>query len=44
MLACDEQMRRLAKSGEGMGDRTELDGLGTRSDNERNAILAQLSP
>jgi hypothetical protein len=44
MLAGDEQVRRLAESGKGMGDWTELDGFGTRSDNERNTILAQLSP
>jgi hypothetical protein len=44
MLAGDEQVRRLAKGGEGMSNRTELDGFGTRSYDERNAILAQLSP
>ena len=44
MLAGDEQMRRLAESGEGTSNWTELDGLGTRSYNERDTILAQLSP
>ena len=44
MLASDEQVRWLAEGGEGMGNRTELDGFGTRSYDERNAILAQLSP
>jgi hypothetical protein len=44
MLAGDEQVGRLAESGEGMGNRAELDGFGTRSYNERNTILAQLPP
>jgi hypothetical protein len=44
MLAGDEQMRRLAESGEGMSDGTELDGLRARSYDERNTILAQLPP
>jgi hypothetical protein len=44
MLTGDEQNWRLAESGEGLGNRTELDGLGTRSYHERDAILAQLSP
>jgi hypothetical protein len=44
MLAGHEQAGLLAEGGERMGNRAELDGLGTRSDNERNAILAQLSP
>jgi len=44
VLAGDKQMWRLAEGGEGMGNRTELDGFGTRSDNERNTILAQLPP
>jgi hypothetical protein len=44
MLAGDEQVRRLAEGGEGMGYRTELDGFRTRSYNERNTTLAQLSP
>jgi hypothetical protein len=44
MLAGNEQMRRLAKGGESMGNWTEFDGLRTRSDNERNAVLAQLPP
>jgi hypothetical protein len=44
MLAGDEQVRRLAESGESMGNRAEFDGLRTRSDNERNAVLAQLPP
>ena len=44
MLAGDEQPRRLAKGGERMGNWTELDGFGTRSNYERNAILAQLPP
>jgi hypothetical protein len=44
MLAGDKQVRWLAKSGEGMSNRTELDGLGTRSYDERDTILAQLSP
>jgi hypothetical protein len=44
VLAGDEQVRRLAVGGESMGNRTELDGLRTRSDNERNAVLAQLPP
>ena len=39
-----EQMWRLAKSGETIGNRTEFDGFRTRSYDERNAILAQLSP
>jgi hypothetical protein len=44
MLAGDEQMRRLAKGGKSVGNWTELDGLGTRSYDERDTILAQLSP
>jgi len=44
VLASDEQVRRLAKGGEGAGDWTELDGLRARSYNERDTILAQLSP
>ena len=44
MLAGDEQVRRLAEGGERVGNRAELDGFGTRSDDERDAILAQLSP
>lgn len=44
VLAGDEQMRRLAESGEGVGNRAELDGFRARSYNERNTILAQLSP
>lgn len=44
MLPGDEQNWRLAEGGKGMGNRTELDGLGTRSYDERDAILAQLSP
>ena len=44
MLAGDEQMRRLAEGGKRMGNRTEFDGFGTRSYNERDTILAQLSP
>jgi hypothetical protein len=44
VLPGDEQVRRLAKSGEGMGNGTELDGFRTRSYDERNAILAQLPP
>jgi len=39
-----KQVRRLAESGEGMGNSTELNGFGTRSYDKRNAILAQLSP
>ena len=44
MLASDDKSRRLAEVGERMGNRAELDGFGTRSDNERDTILAQLSP
>ena len=44
MLARDEQVRRLTEGGEGIGDRTQFDGFRARSDNERNTILAQLSP
>jgi len=44
MLTGDEQVRWFAESGEGMGNRTELDGFGTRSNNERNTRLAQLPP
>jgi hypothetical protein len=44
MLAGHEQGGRLAKGSQGMGNGTELDGFGTRSNNERNTILAQLSP
>ena len=44
MLPGDEQMRRLIESGKGMGDWTELDRFRARSDNERNTVLAQLSP
>jgi hypothetical protein len=44
VLAGDEKARRLAERGEGMGNRTELDGFRARSYNERDTILAQLSP
>jgi len=44
MLAGDEQMRWLAEGGEGMSNRAELDGFGTRSYDERDTILAQLPP
>jgi hypothetical protein len=44
VLAGDEQVRRLAEGGESMSNWTELDGLGTRSYDERDTILAQLSP
>lgn len=44
MLTGDEQVRWLVEGGEGMGNRAELDGFGTRSNNERNTGLAQLSP
>jgi hypothetical protein len=44
MLASHEQAGRLAKGGQGMGNGTELDSFGTRSNYERNTILAQLSP
>jgi 3-methyladenine DNA glycosylase AlkC len=44
VLAGNEQVRRLAESGEGMSDGTELDGLRARSYDERNTILAQLPP
>jgi hypothetical protein len=44
VLAGDEQMRRLAKSGERVSDRAQLDGFRARSDDERDTILAQLSP
>ena len=44
MLAGDEQPRCLAESGKGMGNRTQLDGFRTRSDDERDTRLAQLPP
>ena len=44
MLPGDVQARWLAEVSERMGNRTELDGFRARSDNERNSILAQLSP
>jgi len=44
VLARNVQVRRFAEGGEGMSDRTEFDGFGTRSYDERNAILAQLTP
>ena len=44
MLTGDEQVGRLAEGGECMGNRAELDGFRARSNNERNAILAQLTP
>lgn len=44
VLAGDEQVRQLAEGGESMSNWTELDGLGTRSYDERDTILAQLSP
>ena len=36
VLAGDEQPRGLAKGGQGLGNRTELDGFGTRSNNQRD--------
>jgi hypothetical protein len=44
MLAGNQQPNRLAKRGEGMGNRAELDGFGPCSGNERDTILAQLPP
>jgi hypothetical protein len=44
VLARNEQMRRLAKGGESMSNWTEFDGLGTRSYDERDTILAQFTP
>ena len=44
VLAGDEQMRWLAEGGERVGNRTELDRFWARSNNERNTVLAQLSP
>jgi hypothetical protein len=44
VLAGDEQMRRLAKGSEGVSDRAQFDGFRARSDDERDTILAQLSP
>ena len=44
MLAGHQQAWRLAESGKGMSNRAELDSFGTRSDDGRNTILAQLSP
>jgi hypothetical protein len=44
VLAGDEQMRRLAKGRERVSDRAQFDGFRTRSDNERDTILAQFSP
>jgi hypothetical protein len=44
MLSGDKQSRRLAKVGESMGNRTELDGFRTRSNKQRNTRLAQLPP
>lgn len=44
MLAGHEQIWLLAEGDECVGNWAEFDGLRTRSNNERNAILAQLSP
>jgi hypothetical protein len=44
MLPGNEKSRRLAKVGEGVGNRAQLDGFWTRPDNKRDTILAQLPP
>ena len=44
VLAGDIESRCLAEGSEGVGNRAQFDGFGTRSYNERNTILAQLSP
>jgi hypothetical protein len=44
MLASDDKYGPLAKIGEGVGDRAQLDGFWTRPDNKRDTILAQLTP
>lgn len=44
MLSGDQEARRFAIFIQGMGDGSQLDGFRTRTDYERDTILAQLSP